>query len=125
MSNIKFDQSNFISASNRIEFSAGVFKYYKASKNHTLQPDQIKSMNRASKKAIGGTDTNIFRDVFYMGAMFAWAYKLFGVKKVGKSKKQRLSVHFKDGKHFTGYTDIDTFFEIQNAWLDAKAEATK
>jgi len=123
--NIKLDQSNFVSSSNRLEFSDGAFKYFKASEDHIIMADQIKSVNRARKKSIGSTDTNIFKNVFLMGASLALASKLFGVKKSIKPMKQRLVVHFKDGKYFSGYTDVDSFFDVQNAWLDAKAEANK
>jgi len=48
--------------------------------------------------------------------------EMFGFASAAKKLDRRIVVHFKNGKFFRGKTDLDTFFEVQNAWLDAKPD---
>ena len=74
-------------------------------------------------------DTNILRYVFYVGlsiqgailAIFMEFFKIANSKRKYKANN-RIIVKFVNGRMISGYTDIETFFTVQNAWLDNRPQ---
>lgn len=73
-----------------------------------------------SQRISGGVNTNLFRNIFKGGPVIAMILAFFGFAKKRKQRTQKIIVKFKGDRFIIGHTDFDTFFEIQNAWLDRK-----
>ncbi len=75
-----------------------------------------------STRISGATDTNTFRNNVLGGPFGAIFMELFSFISKSKNKKrtQKIIVKFKGDRFLIGKTDFDTFFAIQNAWLDSK-----
>lgn len=123
MSHIKIEESDFLGKSAEMNFIDGEFRFTKtaiSSKDDVISASEIKSLNRLRAGKVGGTNTNIFQNHFIGGPVIATLMELFGFAAAAKKQDRRIVVHFKNGKFFRGLTDLDTFFEVQNAWLDSK-----
>lgn len=123
MSYIRVEESDFLGKTAELNFSKGEFRFTKtaiSSKESVIPANEIKSLNRLRVRKVRGTNTNIFQNNFIGGAFFATIMEMLGFAATSKKLNRRISVHFKDGKFLHGMTDLDTFFEVQNAWLDAK-----
>ena len=92
-----------------------------------MQASDITFLSRNRSRTIGGgsTDTNIFKYVFYVGTFLAFIIEFFKVADAFKKPKhtKRIIVKFEKGRMISGYTDIETFFAIQNAWLDSRPQS--
>ena len=127
---IKIDKSNFADEKSLIEFSDGAFLFGRAVEGKLdLSAEDIVFLNRQARaeRVSGRTDTNILQYLFYGGGAFLAIiiefFKFFGVKRSPKTKRRlnaKIIVKFNDEKALSGKTDFDTFFAIQNAWLDSK-----
>ena len=73
-----------------------------------------------SRRISGTSDTNVFKNNFVGGAGFAIFMELFGFARGRKKRTRKIIVKFKNNRFLIGQTDLDTFFAIQNAWLDSK-----
>ena len=125
MSYIRIEESDFLGRTADVSFSNGKFNFTKtkiSSKVDTIPATEIKSLNRLKAKKISGTNTNVFQNHFIGGPFIAMIMELFGFASASKKANRPIMVRFKDGKFFRGFTDLDTFFEVQNAWLDAKPD---
>jgi len=123
MSNIKIEESDFLGKSALMNFVDGEFRFTKtsiSSKLDVVSASEIKSLNRQRATKVSGTNTNIFQNHFIGGPVIAMLMSLFGFAAAAKKQDRRIVVHLKNGKFFRGMTDLDTFFEVQNAWLDSK-----
>ncbi len=125
MSYIRVKDSNFLNKSGELKFIDGEFLFTKtaiSSKGDVLPVTAIKSLNRLRVKKISGTNTNIFMNNFLRGTYFATFMEIFGFANTLKKVNRRIHVHFKDGKYIYGMTDLETFFDVQNTWLDSKPD---
>ena len=122
------------------QFHDGVFTFEGV---RTLKPEEgnqpilmnasdMTFLNRSRSRSMGAgaTDTNIFWYVFYIGfsapgAIFAMLMGLIGFASSKREQKasQRIIVKFENGRTLSGYTDMETFFAVQNAWLDSRTAA--
>ncbi|MEP4053183.1 MAG: hypothetical protein ABJN22_13155 [Litorimonas sp.] len=73
-----------------------------------------------SKKVSNNTGTNLFFNHFVGGAYIAIFLEFFGFVSSRKKKTRKIIARFKDDRFLIGKTDLDTFFAIQNAWLDRR-----
>ena len=130
MPQITVDKCNFMNAGVTFQFREGEFRFEGV---RTLKPEEGKQVilmptseisylnrNRSQKMSSGSTDTNIFKYVFYVGTFLAFIIEFFKVADVVKKTKhtKRIIVKFVNGRMISGYTDLETFFAVQNAWLD-------
>lgn len=125
MSLIQVEDSDFMSKTTQVRFSDGVLYYRLTAVSPTERPieaSEIKSLNRIRATKISGTNTNIFMNHFLGGTFFAIIMEFLGFKAGAKKLDRRIHIHFKDGKFISGMTDTDTFFDVQNAWLDSKSD---
>lgn len=123
MSNIKIAESDFLGKSAVMNFINGEFRFTKtsiSSKQDVISVKETKSLNRQRAGKVSGTNTNVFQNHFIGGPVIATLISLFGFAAAVKKQDRRIVVHLKNGKFFRGMTDLDTFFEVQNAWLDSK-----
>lgn len=119
---IKIDESNFLPKGSHIRFENSNFYYFKSKlseKELTLPGENISSMNKASIRRVGTSGGNSFTNLFKGGLYIALYMELMGFAK-RRTGKQRLSIHFKDKKYFTGFTDLETFFKVQDVWIEHK-----
>jgi hypothetical protein len=120
---IRIEESDFLRKSAEVNFADGEFRFTKtaiSSKFETISAAEVKSLNRLRAKKVSGTNTNIFQNHFIGGPVIAMIMEMFGFASATKKLDRRIVVHFKNGKFFSGKTDLETFFEVQNAWLDSK-----
>ena len=73
-----------------------------------------------SKRISGSTGTNLFFNNFLGGTYIAIVMEFFGFVSARKKKTRKIIARFKEDRFLIGKTDLDTFFEIQNAWLDRR-----
>ena len=119
---IKIDESNFLLKGSHVRFENNNFYYFKSKlseKDLTLSGENIRSMNKATVRRVGTSGGSPFKNLFKGGLSIALYLKLIGFAK-RKTGKQRLSIHFKDKKYFTGFTDLETFFKVQDVWIEHK-----
>jgi len=127
---IKVEKSNFADEGTTVQFLDDGFICKQGEiAGLRLPATDIVFLNRQPKaqRVSGGTDTNILKYLFYGGgallALIVEFFKFFGSRKSAKPRKKfdtKVIVKFKDDKILSGKTDFDTFFAIQNAWLDNK-----
>ena len=126
---IKIDKSNFADKGKTVRFVDGMFICERhAEADLKLPAANIIFLNRHSKarSLTGRTDTNIFKYVFYGGvdfAFFAAIIRFFWTPRPAKPKRKlntKVIVRFSDDRTLSGKTRFNTFFAIQNAWLDSK-----
>ena len=125
------EKCNFTEPRSQCEFSEGAFTFAAAAREQAIKmsASQITFLNKPPNRGRinASTDTNVFKYVFYMGtflAIFAEFFRVFGAPKSLKPKRKqntKIIVQFKDDKAFSGKTDLNTFFAIQNAWLDTRS----
>jgi len=122
---INVERSTFADLGRRaVEFRDGFFTCRRgASAVITLNVANIVHLNRQPKAEpiSAAPATDMFEsqsDVASAGVLRGVIPDLLGVR--GFRNKRHISVQFKDGKAFSGKTDFNTFFAIQNAWLDSK-----
>ena len=134
MPSITMDKFNFMNVGVTCQFREGEFRFEGV---RTLKPEEGKQVltmsaseisylnrNRSPKIASGSTDTNIFRIMYLVGGYLAIIIEFFNfANSVRKSKdKKRIVVKFENGRMISGYTDMETFFAVQNAWLDSRTQ---
>ena len=72
------------------------------------------------KRISASTSTNIFKNHFLGGTYIAIVMEFFGFVSANKKKTRKITARFKNERFLIGKTDLDTFFAIQNAWLDRR-----
>ena len=119
---IHVEESDFAPIGRKTRFVSEQFKYTdtNAEKIIKVHANQIQSLNRQSVKAISTSNTNLFGNNFTGGTFFAIIMELLGFAAASSKMNRRIMVRFKDGAYLRGKTDIDTFFAVQNAYLDHK-----
>ena len=127
---IKVETSNFAELGASVQFLNGSFHCKRGDYVGLQIPaNDILFLNRQPKarRVSGETDTNILKYLFYGGGAFLALviefFKFFGSTKSAKPRIRfdtKVILKFKDDKFLNGKTDFDTFFAIQNAWLDSK-----
>ena len=123
---IVVEDSNFASPGMSVHFSNPRFVCSKGPEaGLKIDAGDIVFLNKPpqSRRISSATDTNVFRTAFKIGAQFAIIAEFFGFASAAKDKKkrtQKIIAKFKDNRFLIGKTDRDTFFAIQNAWLDRR-----
>ncbi len=127
---INVEKSNFMPLGRTCQFNEGVFTC-----DTNAEPSAIKRpaseiifLNKPPNRGrvSGSTDTNIFKNAFYVGTFLAFLMEIFAffgggkTTKISRKQNARIIVKFADDKFFSGKTDLNTFFAVQNAWLDSK-----
>ncbi len=119
---IKIYESNFLTKGSQVRFESGNFYYFDTKFSETrltILGESISSMNKASIRRIGTSGGSPFSNLFKGGLYIAIFMEILEFAQL-KTGKQRLSIHFDDGKYFTGFTDLETFFKVQDVWIEHK-----
>lgn len=113
---IKMIASNFLNAKSSIRFEGGSFQY-----GNKKSPDDFTVIECSEIEDLTYQKPNRHADAHRRSGLFSAVKNVFSVGlSVKKGTQIEFNVRFKDGKYLAGTTNMDEYFEIQNAWLEVK-----
>ena len=131
MPRISIDNCNFMNSGVRCDFRDGIFSFEglrtlkpeDGKQVITMRADEIASLNKPPRPQIKrhATSTNVFRAGRDLAIMGQIARLITGRDRKNKNRR-RIIVTFDNKRSFSGYTDMDTFYAVQNAWLDSRTQ---